>query len=1696
MAARRHKKARGRIKTNASAKKLIGDHRFGGRGTALGVRYESHVAAFVAVQMLAGNSERIWDWASGDEVRSIALQTRDYVDDLLIERRGTIRSRAYVQAKGWNKAISVVPTNKAFTEPIAAFVQQFLSLNNSERELCLLVWVVSSNMGSALTRDLAELLDTHRLNAPDGPLRDFVRNRSNRHQTIFDNLSKTVKSAWRKNGGRLPSEGEFRAFLRVLRVEINDFGQGNHDERDAMRIIRRNVSALISDDKRIWERLESIFHEADEKGLTVTPASLRRNLTMAGFMLKASPGYSQDIEVLQKITKRNLVRLRAHSVLRFSSGPGQDIHIRRPAEQANFLKAVNAGHCLLTGEPGCGKSGLIHWVVQTLLSENVPVVLLLAEEVFHTNSSEGNIPGLQHPLDEIFAHWPDGGRGILITDALDAVRETETLKKLRSLLRDVLSGESGWLVAASVREFDLKHGRELKDLFPGRGFPGYEHADFEATSHFHLKGLRDDEVSWLTEQRPQIKPFVESANQNPKSRGLQRSPFYLRLAAELLGSGVSPSRLADWNSPALLLRSFWERRLEEGPGIDYDKAALQKICRQMVLLKNPTVSAQALCLTAADQKAIRNLRSKGILQSPVTRFGTTVGADSIRFSHHLLHDYAITRTLIPLPSDQFCKFANRDRLLPVFYRQSFIFALEEIWDMDVTREAYWETAIRLQSIPTLYGITRITAPVHAARRVEVFGDLSYFLKRILESGMIVGSGPAVALQHLASGLQDSDPDVIRIGGEAWCEFAVQLSRMLDTHPPVEASLVHFVARLDSVKAASAKTANLNLNIASRSLLAGHLKKQVNRGWNYLAIVAIEGICHTFASAPRESEALLLEMMTDNRVSQFPQEELFRLSHHIQYLINGGEKVILRLFECAFGFRPEPGQWQQFGTMIMPMQIQSRDRWHSIQYSLANFFVTLNSENVELTTGAACLVANSCVRSIESRYGEPPQDAPLVQFRNRTCALIEDMSSHSARGRFSIHYEEDRVIAHFESLLEIWCKARDSDRISSMLDIFAEKNRSALLWSVLFNLGATHPQTLGYLFLPIIAETKFFTCRDYSHAATRLLGALHGHGDAATREKLETFILDLPALADLWLEESRTPTPPRLEYVQNRLLGTLQAANIVLQPVRDLFFERHAANVIVPNSPPERVSVISHEYTEDEALERRGIHVQDSTNRKLVELSKALQTSFPDDKAQFDLKLVPDKWRTIGNAERMLNRYGETHKAAARDLWGHLVIACRNILANAEWHKDSERWLTVRRVVLRAANDPLPGEDAGDSDPNSPFPVWSFPSPRIEAAHALPMLVFRRDRIDRSIEKALWGLSRDKSYPVRFHFAESLSPLWQRAPALLWKIIDSMIHGETIFCVLDNLTTSLDWLSVRNRDEALPRIIAIARRASVEAKADHRIHQQLAVTLVFGFIRTGDPRCETIVKSLITKCDTEVGHNALASVLHNLRVGRWLTVSARAENPDADAVRGRAWQFALDLAESAQCKVEERRQNWERFGPLTGDAQTEHAAALGAAIRTMDSIAGQLYFLTGAFDEKGLNTSNDYEHLTPPQLKRLWQEAEPVFRVLVKCEHPHTAYELIQTLNHLLPTAPRDIFLLATKSIQSSSSIGFLREPLAVPEVVKLIQHALADFRELFQSSNGNSSECLDALLAVLDMFVEAGWPEARQLTHRLEEIYR
>lgn len=1322
-------------------------------------------------------------------------------------------------------------------------------------------------------------------------------------------------------------------------------------------------------------------------------------------------------------------------------------------------------------------------------------MLLLAEEVFGRGwKGTANLPGIEHAFDDVLVHWPDGARGFLITDALDAVRDVEMQKTLRRLLRDVQEGDSHWTVIASVREFDLKHGRELREAFPGDGVVGHTFNDFAGVAHFYLIGLTETQLDELANRRSEIRPFLESARQNTKSGALHRSPFYLRLAAELLKDGVTPARLADWNSPAVLLRKFWEGRIEGGDGADERGAVLTAVCRKMVDTRSMALSAKEISLNSTDQTALRELRSRGILQSPRLRHGTRVSDEEIRFTHHLLHDYAIARALIPTISERFCHFAIEEPLLPIFYRQSFIFSLEELWDADEKREDFWAAALRMESVTNLHGITRILAPILAARRVETFHDLQPLLAKV--AGVTDSDAPAPkALRHLASGLQDARPDSIRAGAAGWCEFAACLSGLLVTAPFIEGPLVHILARINTIGVGGDHGQRNALNRAGRALLANYVAKPVRQGWRYAVSVAVETICRTLSVAPAEAESTLLSLLKPERLTQFPHDDLFELARNLKHLGDEGDTVVVRLFEAAFAAEPETGQWQDFGSAILPMRIQSSDQWNSIHYQLAEYYEACTGHNAALMAEAACIAWNAVPRRRVDRRDKTLPILAAVQFRGMSCELIEDYS-HIWGRRFE--HEENRILAHFEKLLREWAAAGDVAQLSSALDRFAARNRTSLMWTVLMEAGAEYPATLGALLGDVLDEPVFLTHPDYAYGATCLLGALHKMGNPATRQHLEALIRDLPKNVRLRRRERRKPTPSWVEHAQNRLLGVLEEPNIVLQTVRDLWQARQSAQALPPNRRPEGSKVRSHMLSDEELVEQQGIDLRDPANEEMFKLREVLKTFLARDGKKPNVNDFERHWGVIQRCERAVRQYKKLQPKMVEDLWGHLVGACESIARHGTWPKTSARWQTVRRILLKAVRDPIPVvRDDEDAKEDRWPPGWSWPSPRVDAAQGLPFLALRLGKADNAVTAALRKLSRDKSHPVRFNLAGELAVLEKPDPDLMWELIDVFVAKEQRFSVLDMVLQSIDWLWWTKPDEVRARLRKIAIRAAAKASSESHIHETLEHTHLFQFLRTGRGDCQLYISDLISDCDSQRVSKALLPQLHTCRDGGWLTAGDCSKaDAEADAVRGRTWTFFSKLLATAQAKLKEHREEWRQLhehGQPDATQVKPVQEKLDRAAHLVDGIAMQLYFASGAHGEK---QNKDERKLAAAQTKRFWQEAAPLFGKLAEEPHPHTAYHLVQTLYHLLPCGPREVFLLATKSIHSSSAAGFQYDPLAISEVVKLIQRALADHRDLFQSVSGQESECLVALLQVLDLFVEAGWAEARQLTHRLEEIYR
>jgi hypothetical protein len=97
----------------------------------------------------------------------------------------------------------------------------------------------------------------------------------------------------------------------------------------------------------------------------------------------------------------------------------------------------------------------------------------------------------------------------------------------------------------------------------------------------------------------------------------------------------------------------------------------------------------------------------------------------------------------------------------------------------------------------------------------------------------------------------------------------------------------------------------------------------------------------------------------------------------------------------------------------------------------------------------------------------------------------------------------------------------------------------------------------------------------------------------------------------------------------------------------------------------------------------------------------------------------------------------------------------------------------------------------------------------------------------------------------------------------------------------------------------------------------------------------------------------------------------------------------------------------------------------------------------------------------------------------------------TAHYFMELLNEFLPLDPRGVVDMAASVATAGAATSYQLDPVAIREVVKLVEVLLVDHRDQI-----NADKPLDDTLRLLDVFADAGWPEALRLVWRLDEVFR
>lgn len=486
----------------------------GGRAEAAGGNYETLVASWYCVRILAGGrAEPPVSLPAAVRLLSIRCQTEAPIDDALIET--SAKGFIFVQAKrSINLSVSEV---SGLASVLDEFVRQYKACKDSEdghtwaRPLSpdhdRLVLVTSSRSSAKITEILPRLLRGLRERTGSETLMDVQNSAREREvaHIVESHINRILQEIYLKPCRRIV----LSRLLRLIYVQVLDVETEGRDRAPALELLRASVLEEAADAETAWSTLVQLCGRLRAESSGAEGLSLQGALLDAGIPLQVAPDFRRDIESLRAWTQLRLLRTPAFSCL----VEGRPETVIGRLISASIQVASDQGSFLVVGEPGAGKSGVCYQLAQHICNTGRDLVLLPVDLLnVDTMASLSAELRISHSISEVLRHWPGKQPGILIIDALDAARKPETQILLRTLVDEIMrTAADRWRVVASVRQYDLRQGAQWARIFRGvPPLPDFVENEFRWVRHVIVRRLSEDELAQIATSFPR---YTTSSNE-------------------------------------------------------------------------------------------------------------------------------------------------------------------------------------------------------------------------------------------------------------------------------------------------------------------------------------------------------------------------------------------------------------------------------------------------------------------------------------------------------------------------------------------------------------------------------------------------------------------------------------------------------------------------------------------------------------------------------------------------------------------------------------------------------------------------------------------------------------------------------------------------------------------------------------------------------------------------------------------------------------------------------------------------------------------------------------------------------------------------------------------------------------------------------------------------------------------------------
>ncbi|MBE3100124.1 MAG: hypothetical protein IMZ44_23645 [Planctomycetes bacterium] len=1639
----------------------------GGAAGAAGFGYQHRVAAWFAVNVLA---EQGWSpvcrLPSGTTLEGIQCESREATDDVLVHTSrdghllGQVKRSLHLSAR----------SDSPFASAVAQFVRQFhdgITAGTSQRGLeetrDRLILVVSAHCSGTVRVTLRDVLDRVR-DLPAGvPLSDVANNASERK--ALRQIVRCVQDAWRTNVGADPSEGDIRWVLRLVHVLCLDVEASGADENTSKVLLR---NAVLRDPTRAddaWNLLLSACTDAAKSRLPMDRLTLHAAFKRAEIDLCGVRSYWDRIAGLSQRSQDTLTLTTDMARIRVGAA---DVKLDRTCT-AVLRQAAEQGSLLVVGEPGAGKSGVLHDLVEGLLHDGQDVVYLTAEWA----------GDLGRDTVEVLRNWPGNRPGFLVIDALDSVRSEQSGPVLRDILALIMGQESRWHVVASVRSYDLRHSQSLQARFKGSPCsddPVFRNDEFASVRHLGVPRLQPEEWDSIRAQSQLLAGLVGCA---PSAfRELLDNLFNLSLVAELVWLNVPEAELTAIRTQIGLLDRYWQHRVidEDGQG-NARESLLCHAAEEMVRTRTLRAN-RANLLPHASGNSLHDIESRNILK-PCSPSG--VGAavpEVLEFAHHVLFDYAVARLLFRGMPDRLIQRVTQDPVIALTVQPSLRMHFQHLWyAVGGSHDCFWDATFAVARAPNIPDIARLVGPAVAADLATASADLERLCSALINAGDAdTAEAAAQAFDHLVGALLASAPTARPLVGEGagpWCDLLQRVAESNGvagiTGPAI--SLLSQACESPELLTPEQRDA---AGRAARALMRFAMTRGPRNEWS--VINSCRAVCRTFATDPVSSAGLIRGGLDE--ANAYAPHELYWLTYEIERLIPHDPALVEQIYEFAFCRpKPAPGTAPRVTSRILPLSFAADQEWGMCQFHLVNAFPRF------LRTASAH-ATRAVIRAVqfyddERSAGHQPEQPATFDFFGREARILTDYSHIWNRG-YDQH-DALSLLGHFESYLdEIGSVEPESPVIGQIIDTIVQSNQMAVFWRALLHAGAQRTRTIGLAIRPLAWARPILNCYDTVLEMGGYLHAVYPHLGESDRARIEETVLSLPEGAPSEHRES-------LEYVMNGLLRSVPPDCLVTEAAKNRLSQLPGAQALQFAPPAAAEFVEAGAFTAPSYLERLGVPVGEPANRQVMELVEPVEAfrSKPVEEA-----MAPHAVESVRGQMRLLRE--SLDHAEASDVvhaetkeygWDHLASACARICRVDDPVPIADLVHFAGETLLAASQRRNP--QARDDD-NAKFDEsvgWGSPAARIEAAEGLMFLARHAGYVNADVRDAIRRLGlADPRAAVRLQVAERLLFLYRTDQNLMWNLAERMVADEGSQGVLEFLVHCAFWqLAELHADRVVDLTRAILGRATDGRRADQLRGECIALLFDHCIGREHPAACEIIERII----QDPAGSDGAATVVARLR--RLVTLGAT-DSPDAqhEAIRGRAWSV-LERVTRRLCEQCDRLLA-EHQRPGTQWSE-EDQRRIQRILQLLDNVSAQVYFASGAFQS---DREPDEEPLTPAQRVRFFREAGRVFDMLADVGYPSITHHLLQTLEAFVANAPKEVFLTVGRAVAAGKPGGYQFESMGADLIVKVVERYFAEHRQLVQED----TECRETLLRVIDTFVRAGWPSARRLVYRLEDVFR